>query len=155
MKIKVVKNIKEMSIAGAVAGYPGPIGDKKELNEDGEFAAATFGSANPWEADESAKKSQRGQIERALQQGNMAVIHEEEIDESMMGTLANPGFGYEFAQPDDNPGDWENEHVKARRFEKTLNRAFYPKGDIEAMKAAKNIKENRIFKVKVLTNRRK
>lgn len=141
MKIKVVKNIKEMSIAGAVAGYPGPIGDKKELNEDGELAAATFGSANPWEADEPAEKSWKGQIERALQQGNRAInpqgklLGEEEIEESMMGTLANPGFGYEFAQPDDNPGDWENEHVKARRFEKTLNRAFYPKGDIEALRS--------------------
>lgn len=140
MKIKVVKNIKEISASGAAVGYPGPIGNKEELNEDGELAAATFGSANPWEADEPAEKSWRGQIERALQQGNRAVnprptLHEEEIDESMMGTLANPGFGYEFAQPDDNPGDWENEHVKARRFERTLNRAFYPEGDIEAMRA--------------------
>ena len=137
MKIKVVKKLKEMSSAGAVAGYSGPVGDKDELMEDGEIAANTYGSIPP----RDDEKTFDGQKERARHQGNRAVapqgklLEDEEIEESMMATVGTAGFGYQFAQPDDEPNDITHPHVKRRRAQRTLNRALDPTMDITKERA--------------------
>lgn len=116
IRIKKTKQIKEMSGVSAVAGYAGPL-KKKELQEDGEIAANTYGASRsvgnknirkPYYDEEEPvhddQKTLDGMKERAAHQGNRAVVpeenrainpqgkllgeEEEDLDESMMVVLA-------------------------------------------------------------------
>jgi hypothetical protein len=134
VKIKVIKKIKEISAAGAVAGAPGGFGPmrKRKLEEDGEYASHTVASA-PFLDD--AEPTFSGSLERedhgpgynkAL--NPRPTLHEEdELEEgSMMGTVGTAIEPDNGTYHDSDVGDWNYKDVMKRRAQRTLNRAYYP-----------------------------
>lgn len=146
IRIKKTKQIAEISamggaagIGGSIEGHAGPPKRKKKLEEDGEFAAHMIGSVDPWDIDEPAEKTWKGNVERNAHgkihnraidpQGKL--LGEEDLDESMMSLLATAtepeaGSGHTPFDGESDVGDWDFHAVKKRRAQRTLNRAFYP-----------------------------
>jgi hypothetical protein len=144
IRIKKIKNIKEMSAmgAGVVAGGAAPFIQKKKLDEDGPIAANTYGGSMKDRHLQSKDDQDTfdGQKERnahnpnpnrAIDPQGKLLGEEEELEEgSMMGTVGTAsepdnGTYHEYGTGHD-VGDWEYRDVMIRRAKRKLNRAYAP-----------------------------
>ena len=144
IRIKKIKNIKEMSAVGAgvMVGGAAPFIQKKKLDEDGPIAANTYGGSMKDRHLQSKDDQDTfdGQKERnahnpnpnrAIDPQGKLLGEEEELEEgSMMGTVGTAsepdnGTYHEYGTGHD-VGDWEYRDVMIRRAKRKLNRAYAP-----------------------------